>query len=123
LVGQAAEAIAELKEAYGVELTVDEFLGELENGGMAAYAAVTGKSLPELGAQLTKQILREAYENKNWRSLQGKAAKPQPGESAKKGAGIPDLNRGGGSRERREALTDDELIDRDLAEAKAKAGS
>jgi hypothetical protein len=105
---ESKSAISQLKETYGIDVPIDDFVGAMDKGALAAHAAVLGVPVESFAGKLNADLLKAAFETYRWRELQGKKV-----EAERKVP--PSLNRGGGSREREEDLSDEELIARDLA--------
>lgn len=110
LADSALKAVKDIRSAFGVEVNGHELLGQIENGGMQAYARLHNLRPEEV--VLTPDVMTDIFELRNAKHLRGLREQTRP---------LPDLHRGGGARESASASEDEEILS-DIRSARAAAG-
>lgn len=113
LAGSATSAVAIIKSKFDAEVDQKAIIASLERG-LPAYAALNGIDLNDLRGKLTPEILAEAFELANRSKLKPRTQR-QPAPTAE----LPDIHRGGRSRQRTEPKTEDEELQEIIDQARA----
>jgi hypothetical protein len=118
-VAAATDAAQELGTEFGLTLTANDLLGLAKNGGMAALAALEGRTVDSYRGRIDKTILRSVFELKN-RALMARlsTAVRKPGTPAP----ARPLTTGGGASETQAPRTDLDQAIEDMRLARAANG-
>jgi len=122
LIAAAGEAAATFKSVYGVAITPVALMGMAQNGGAKAWAAINGVPEDDAVFYLTPDAFLSIAETKLGPKLR-KARTEAPVEKPVTKVALPPVGRGGGASAGKDGpMTEDDIIDRAHAEARARKG-
>lgn len=123
VVGEAGKAAETFKQVYGAAIDPVAIIGMAQNGGALAWATLNNVPPDQVISYLNADTLLQIVEAKLGPQLR-KARVAAPATKAEEKGTLPDVRRGGGGAQSDDGpMTDDDIIDRALAAARAGKGA